>query len=69
MTLETAFRYATAMLRHSSKNLAARLAHIAVSRIKFFSVTLKSNPSHEEVIHCLLTLVRRGSPGAVKARW
>ena len=26
-------------------------------------------PVNEEVIHCLLTLVRRGSPGAVKARW
>ena len=27
------------------------------------------SPANEEVIHCLLTLVRRGSPGAVKARW
>jgi len=34
-----------------------------------WSVTLKSHPPNEEVIHCLLTLVRRGSPGAVKARW
>ena len=66
MTLETAFS-----LRDGTgpKNSGDALAHIAVSPITFFTVTLKSNPSHEEVIHCLLTLVRRGSPGAVKARW
>jgi len=61
------------MARPQWKNCSARAvsggcAHPCFAYYIIF-VTRKFTRESEEVILCLLTLVRRGSPGAVKARW